>query len=473
MSKRWLLLWGMFFVLGWTQAQPSGIHIEGTNIVLTISKTLPRSEQQEILEQFGMGQLSLDSLWRFSYLGKWEKEGWKIQQSEKGVLSIYKPIESLSGKIISGYRYIPNEMRNLIAQQTEATFGVNTFRKPSVLSLTNGKTRFFYEGLQDAGSVFLSGTFNEWSTIATPMVRTDSGWVADMALAPGKHCYKFIIDGHWVHDLNNKQREEDGHAGSNSIYFVYNHTFALKGYTNAREVIVTGSFNGWDERALKMQKTREGWVLPVFIKEGSFTYKFIVDKKWITDPANPQLRDDGFGNINSLLTKGQAHLFTLKGYSSAKKVVVAGEFNNWNPGELKMQKTESGWELPYVLAAGNYQYKFIVDGTWMLDPANPLSADMGGEQNSLVAINPTHTFMLKSVYTNARETKVAGNFNGWTGYSMAKVGTGWSISLYVPPGKCLYKFIVDDQWIIDPNNAQWEENEFGEGNSVLWVRNQQ
>jgi 1,4-alpha-glucan branching enzyme len=222
-----------------------------------------------------------------------------------------------------------------------------------------------------------------------------------------------------------------------------------------------------------MQKSSDGWTLPVFIKEGSFTYKYIVDKKWMTDPGNPQLRDDGFGNTNSLLTKGEAYLFTLKGYRNAREVIVAGQFNNWNPDELKMQKTENGWELPYVLASGNYQYKFIVDGNWMRDPANPLSAEMGGEQNSLIAINPTHTFTLKNVFVDAREIKIAGNFNGWNGYSMSKTGAEWVISLHISPGKCLYKFVVDGQWIIDPNNSQWEENEFGEGNSVLWVRNQQ
>jgi hypothetical protein len=52
---------------------------------------------------------------------------------------------------------------------------------------------------------------------------------------------------------------------------------------------------------------------------------------------------------------------------------------------------------------------------------------------------------------------------------MKKVSGGWSIDMYLPPGKCLYKFVVDEDWIIDPGNALWEQNEHGTGNSVLWV----
>jgi hypothetical protein len=37
------------------------------------------------------------------------------------------------------------------------------------------------------------------------------------------------------------------------------------------------------------------------------------------------------------------------------------------------------------------------------------------------------------------------------------------------PGKYTCKFIVDNKWINDPSNDIWEENEYGTGNSVLWI----
>jgi hypothetical protein len=56
---------------------------------------------------------------------------------------------------------------------------------------------------------------------------------------------------------------------------------------------------------------------------------------------------------------------------------------------------------------------------------------------------------------------------------MKKIQDGWMLQLHLPVGKCLYKFIVDDTWILDPGNKQWEQNEFGTGNSVLWVAPQE
>ncbi|MFY7927896.1 MAG: glycogen-binding domain-containing protein, partial [Oligoflexus sp.] len=37
-----------------------------------------------------------------------------------------------------------------------------------------------------------------------------------------------------------------------------------------------------------------------------------------------------------------------------------------------MHKTETGWEIALHLGPGVHQYKFIADGKWMVDPANPL-----------------------------------------------------------------------------------------------------
>jgi 1,4-alpha-glucan branching enzyme len=218
-----------------------------------------------------------------------------------------------------------------------------------------------------------------------------------------------------------------------------------------------------------MQKTATGWYLPVYLKDGTYEYKFRVDGNWITDPGNSATRDDGKGNVNSYIQLGKAIVFKLNGFANARKVILAGEFNNWNEDQLVMKRTANGWELPYVLAPGNYQYKFIVDGQWTTDPANPHIANMHGHMNSVLSVKPNYTFKLKK-YPNALNVSVSGSFNDWgIGYSMKKTSEGWIFDAYLPPGKWLYKFIVDNKWIIDPDNEQWEQNEFGNGNSVLWI----
>lgn len=247
-----------------------------------------------------------------------------------------------------------------------------------------------------------------------------------------------------------------------------NYEFQLKGYDNAREIVVSGSFNRWKEREVRMKKTTDGWKIQVYLQDGTYGYKFIVDRNWITDPANPDIRDDGKGNRNSYLQLGSSTIFSLKGFESARKVVVAGEFNGWNEHELIMQKISGGWQLPYVLAPGNYQYKFIVDGQWITDPANPHRGTLKGHENSIVFVKPNHTFIL-SGYTSARTVECSGTFNNWTGYTMKKNSEGWSMDIRLPAGKFLYKFVVDGQWMIDPANELYEQNEHGTGNSVLWI----
>ena len=50
----------------------------------------------------------------------------------------------------------------------------------------------------EAASVYLAGTFNDWSPEATPMSREEGGsWNVTFPLEPGRYEYKFLIDGRW------------------------------------------------------------------------------------------------------------------------------------------------------------------------------------------------------------------------------------------------------------------------------------
>ena len=72
-----------------------------------------------------------------------------------------------------------------------------------------------------------------------------------------------------------------------------------------------------------------------------------------------------------------------------KAVYVAGEFNKWNPTAKKMAyKAKSGiYTATVKLAAGTYQYKFVIDGTWCADPENVNSvANDQGTFNSVIEV---------------------------------------------------------------------------------------
>lgn len=49
-----------------------------------------------------------------------------------------------------------------------------------------------------AGGVCVAGTFNDWSPTATPLTRrADGTWAVHLDLPPGRHEYKFVVDGEW------------------------------------------------------------------------------------------------------------------------------------------------------------------------------------------------------------------------------------------------------------------------------------
>jgi 1,4-alpha-glucan branching enzyme len=53
----------------------------------------------------------------------------------------------------------------------------------------------------------------------------------------------------------------------------------------------------------------------------------------------------------------------------AKKVSLAGSFNKWNTRTLSAKKDSQGnWSVKVSLNPGRYEYKFLVDGSWINDP---------------------------------------------------------------------------------------------------------
>ncbi len=72
----------------------------------------------------------------------------------------------------------------------------------------------------------------------------------------------------------------------------------------------------------------------------------------------------------------------------AQHVALAGDFNNWDPQAQPMQRGPDGtWSVSLLLRPGTYQYKFVVDGEWREDHANPhRSWDAQGACNSVLEV---------------------------------------------------------------------------------------
>ncbi len=79
--------------------------------------------------------------------------------------------------------------------------------------------------------------------------------------------------------------------------------------------------------------------------------------------------------------------FRLKGFSDASVVVLAGSFNNWNQTQFVFGREGDEWVCRIDLEPGKHAYKFIVDGNWILDPANPDTEDDDyGVKNNVILV---------------------------------------------------------------------------------------
>lgn len=188
---------------------------------------------------------------------------------------------------------------------------------------------------------------------------------------------------------------------------------------------------------------------------------------------------DGSGNmtyVDGPKVNGNEVTFRYKNDSVAS-VELYGSMNEWISG-YTMTKDEDGvWTYTTTLAAGEYFYKFVVDGTWITDPANRRYSDgnsvvVVSDYESPVVNGSSVTFNYSNDY--ATNVEVFGSMNSWTsGYTMTKGSDGlWTYTLTgLESGVIQYKFVVTYEdgtqtWIADPANS----NSMGsDGNSVAIV----
>ncbi len=79
--------------------------------------------------------------------------------------------------------------------------------------------------------------------------------------------------------------------------------------------------------------------------------------------------------------------------AGARKVYVAGSFNDWNAGQYALHKnsTNSSWATNIRIPVGVYVYRFIVNGTtWLPDPKATGVDDGNNNINSELVVSPDY-----------------------------------------------------------------------------------
>ncbi|MGA3068583.1 MAG: glycogen-binding domain-containing protein [Tepidisphaeraceae bacterium] len=106
-------------------------------------------------------------------------------------------------------------------------------------------------------------------------------------------------------------------------------------------------------------------------------------------PVPPKTTAQKIAEFYGVKQVGGEVIFAAR-FSDAKKVLIAGDFNNWSPMSTPMinrgQPGEFWMCLP--LRPGRYRYRFVVDGKWMTDPNNNyVETNQFGELNNVIEVD--------------------------------------------------------------------------------------
>ena len=375
--------------------------------------------------------------------------------------------------------------------------------------------------------VSVAGDFNGWSATPNPMTRgADGTYSVTVDVPPGAHQYKIVYDGKWIADPANHDvalETPDPNGGKNSGFVagpagaapsppaavaagLPTHTFRYVPPAGAATVPVSvaGDFNGWSATPNPMVRAADGsYAVTVAVPPGVHQYKIVYDGKWIADPANHDVAletPDPNGGKNSGFTVAappaaavppgsRTHTFRYvpAAGSPTVPVSVAGDFNGWSAAANPMPRGADGtYSATVPVPPGVHQYKVVVDGKWIADPANHDKSletpDPNGGQNSgfdaggtappaphaagPVPAGSTNVTLRFTPPAGAPTVpvSVAADFNGWSAVpnpmTRAEDGSYW-LTIAVPNGLHHYKVVYNGKWIANPSGDKDLETDDG------------
>jgi len=88
---------------------------------------------------------------------------------------------------------------------------------------------------------------------------------------------------------------------------------------------------------------------------------------------------------------GCSHCACLKlAHPKAREVFIAGSFNDWQLAATPLRSVGDGnWIAELALPPGRYEYRFVVDGQWVDDPAASATVpNPFGGLNAVLEVRP-------------------------------------------------------------------------------------
>ncbi|WP_026935362.1 hypothetical protein [Christiangramia echinicola] len=303
----------LFVIPGYAQKEVKGYYIEGDEIVFTFNRSdYEQATHDNYGEKLDFEDLDIRNVVVAGSFNDWSREHWKMRKIADGTYQLRKKISDFSDEFTWEFKFVinntywaepDNETSNFSPARNRSGSSLNSYNLKvyTAVPTENGNAKFFLKGYENAEEVILAGDFSRWDENFLKMKRTTTGWELNLDLRPGVYQYKFIVDGDWIEDPSNNEKVRNEFDGFNSVMRIKKKvTFHLNNFQDASEVILTGSFNNWDEHQLRMKKTDSGWIQTMVLSGGKHHYKYIVDGEWKVDPDNTIMEYDGEGHINSV-----------------------------------------------------------------------------------------------------------------------------------------------------------------------------
>jgi hypothetical protein len=174
-------------------------------------------------------------------------------------------------------------------------------------------------------------------------------------------------------------------------------------------------------------------------------------------------------------------ILTWQGDYRPRYVAAAFQHENFREKHVFWRNQNGVYFLVYDLAPDSpttLQYRLIVDGLWQGDPTNPdgFRNDQGILLNRVkldAGALPPHDGPVQGYYGElefsyhgkpGQQVSIVGNFNQWDPFAsyLEEVQPGdYRLSLTLPPGTVLYRFVVGTKSVLDPGNGHTGHDDQG------------
>ncbi len=227
---------------------------------------------------------------------------------------------------------------------------------PAVILSVTVNHEFVFVAEPSVKSVTLAGTFNGWNSSALPLKRGADGttWRLILPLRPGRHLYKFVLDGtHWTADPN-AQTELDGDGNANSVLDLYPSDYALPAKLGdgimAASVIkhnpATSDFNFYRGKArirltVRPNDVEKAWVIAAGRKHllQTLVSDSMLEVREVELPFSSSRISYSFELKDGPKTfaLGAGGLDSTKSFSISKSAIKEGQIPSWTAGTVLYQ----------------------------------------------------------------------------------------------------------------------------------------